>query len=195
MNILIAGKTEEICDSIAQLLLELDCDNISTFTSGAIIRGVDISKFDSVIISTPLSDEFGLDLVADISKDAKNGIVVLAKREIADEVQKKIRFTGAFVLPRPFNKAMLIQTIKLAEIAHIGMAKLEEENRQLTQQLSDMKIVNRAKSMLMQYLNLTEDQAHRHIQKQAMDLRKTQRAVAEDILKTYQNTKEDGTDI
>lgn len=195
MNILIAGKTEEICDSIAQLLLELDCDNISTFTSGAIIRGVDISKFDSVIISTPLSDEFGLDLVADISKDAKNGIVVLAKREIADEVQKKIRFTGAFVLPRPFNKALLIQTIKLAEIAHIGMAKLEEENRQLTQQLSDMKIVNRAKSMLMQYLNLTEDQAHRHIQKQAMDLRKTQRAVAEDILKTYQNTKEDLTDI
>lgn len=191
MNVLIAGKTEEICDSIAQLLLELDCDNISTFTSGAIIRGVDISKFDSVIISTPLSDEFGLDLVADISKDAKKGIVVLAKREIADEVQKKIRFTGAFVLPRPFNKALLIQTIKLAEIAHIGMAKLEEENRQLTQQLSDMKIVNRAKSMLMQYLNLTEEQAHRHIQKQAMDLRKTQRAVAEDILKTYQNTKED----
>lgn len=191
MNVLIAGKTEEICDSIAQLLLELDCDNISTFTSGAIVRGVDISKFDSVIISTPLSDEFGLDLVADISKDAKNGIVVLAKREIADEVQKKIRFTGAFVLPRPFNKALLVQTIKLAEIAHIGMAKLEEENRQLSQQLSDMKIVNRAKSMLMQYLNLTEEQAHRHIQKQAMDLRKTQRAVAEDILKTYQNTKED----
>ncbi|MGN0698674.1 MAG: ANTAR domain-containing response regulator [Ruminiclostridium sp.] len=191
MNVLIAGKTGEICDSIAQLLLELDCDNISTFTSGAIIRGVDISKFDSVIISTPLSDEFGLDLVADIAKDAKNGVVVLAKREIADEVQKKIRFTGAFVLPRPFNKALLIQTIKLAEIAHIGMAKLEEENRQLTQQLSDMKIVNRAKSMLMQYLNLTEEQAHRHIQKQAMDLRKTQRAVAEDILKTYQNTKEE----
>ena len=189
MNILMAGKTEEICDSIAQLLLELDCDNISIFTSGTIIRGVDISKFDSVIISTPLSDEFGLDLVADIAKDTKNGVVVLAKREIADEVQKKIRFTGAFVLPRPFNKALLIQTIKLAEVAHIGMAKLEEENRQLSQQLSDMKIVNRAKSMLMQYLNLTEEQAHRHIQKQAMDLRKTQRAVAEDILKTYQNTK------
>ena len=71
MNVLIAGKTSEICDSIAGLLIELDCDNISTFTSGAIVRGVDISRFDSVIISTPLSDEFGLDLVADIAKDAK----------------------------------------------------------------------------------------------------------------------------
>lgn len=50
MNVLIAGKTSEICDSIAGLLIELDCDNISTFTSGAIVRGVDISRFDSVII-------------------------------------------------------------------------------------------------------------------------------------------------
>lgn len=191
MNILIAGKTTEICESIAQLLSEQGDNNISSFTSGSIVRGVDVSEFDSVIISTPLSDEFGLDLVADISKDAKNGVVVLAKHEIADEVQRKLRFTGAFVLPRPFNKAMLIQTVKMAEIAHIGMAKLEEENRHLTQQISDIKIVNRAKSMLMQYLNLTEEQAHRHIQKQAMDLRKTQRAVAEDILKTYQNAKED----
>lgn len=89
MNVLIAGKTSEICDSIAGLLIDLDCDNISTFTSGAIVRGVDISRFDSVIISTPLSDEFGLDLVADIAKDAKNGVVVLAKHEIADEVQKR----------------------------------------------------------------------------------------------------------
>ena len=52
MNVLIAGKTSEICDSIAGLLIDLDCDNISTFTSGAIVRGVDISRFDSVIIST-----------------------------------------------------------------------------------------------------------------------------------------------
>ena len=191
MNILIAGKTTEICNSIAELLSEQGDGKVSSFTSGSIVRGVDITVFDSIIISTPLSDEFGLDLVADIAKDAKNGIVVLAKREIADEVQRKLKFTGAFVLPRPFSKAMLVQTIKMAEIAHIGMAKLEEENRHLTQQLSDIKIVNRAKSMLMQYLNLTEEQAHRHIQKQAMDLRKTQRAVAEDILKTYQNAKED----
>lgn len=98
MNVLIAGKTSEICDSIAGLLIDLDCDNISTFTSGAIVRGVDISRFDSVIISTPLSDEFGLDLVADIAKDAKSGVVVLAKHEIADEVQKKIRFTAVCML-------------------------------------------------------------------------------------------------
>lgn len=190
MNVLIMGKTPDICESISQLLLDLDCDNITTFTSGTVARGIEISMFDSIIVSTPLSDEFGLDFVAEISKSAKCGIVVLAKREIADEVQKKLRFTGALVLARPFNKALLIQTIKFAEIAHGSMAKLEEENRQLNKQISDMKLINRAKACLMQYLKLTEEQAHRHIQKQAMDLRKTQSAVAEDILKTYQNSAE-----
>ena len=195
MNLLIMGKTPEICESISQLLPLEELDSVTTYTSGAVARGIEISVFDGIIVSTPLSDEFGLDFVADISHDAKNGIVVLAKREIADEVQKKLRFTGAFVLARPFNKALLVQTLKLAEVAHIGMMRLEEENRQLTRQLSDMKIINRAKSMLMQYLNLTEEQAHRHIQKQAMDLRKTQRAIAEDILKTYQNTADRAKDI
>lgn len=195
MNILIMGKTPEICESISQLLPLAEVDSVTSYTSGAVARGIEISMFDGIIVSTPLSDEFGLDFVADISHDAKNGIVVLAKSEIADEVQKKLRFTGAFVLARPFSKALLIQTLKLAEVAHSGMARLEEENRQLTRQLSDMKIISRAKSMLMQYLNLTEEQAHRHIQKQAMDLRKTQRAIAEDILKTYQNTADHAKDI
>jgi len=34
-------------------------------------------------------------------------------------------------------------------------------------------------------LNLTENQAHRHIQKLAMDTRRTQREIADDILNTY----------
>ena len=185
MNVLIAGKTSEICDSIAGLLIELDCDNISTFTSGAIVRGVDISRFDSVIISTPLSDEFGLDLVADIAKDAKNGIVVLAKHEIADEVQNRIKFTGAYVLPRPFTKQALVQTIRMAQMAKENMQRLEQERSKLSKQLEDTKIIDRAKCCLIQYLNLTENQAHRHIQKLAMDTRRTQREIADDILNTY----------
>ena len=42
----------------------------------------------------------------------------------------------------------------------------------------------------MQYLNLNEEQAHRYIQKQAMDMRKTQSAIAREILQTYQNKAE-----
>ncbi len=190
MKILVMGKTDELCAGISELLADMDSPEITCLTSGTMGRGTDISRFDRIIISTPLSDEFGLDFVADISKQTRSGIVVLAKGEIADEVQKKIKFTGALVLARPFGKAMLIQALKFAEVAREGMLKLEEENKQLSKQISDMKLVNKAKAVLMQYLNLNEEQAHRYIQKQAMDMRKTQSAIAREILQTYQNKAE-----
>ena len=72
------------------------------------------------------------------------------------------------------------QTVALRD-----MQRLEQERSKLSKQLEDTKIIDRAKCCLIQYLNLTENQAHRHIQKLAMDTRRTQREIADDILNTY----------
>ena len=183
-NILIAGKNEQICESIALLLNGQDVHTVNV-TDGALMRCMDVSMFDVVIISTPLSDEFGLDLAAELKNKTQAAFIVLTKSEIADEVQNKIKFTGAFVIGRPCGKSALLQAIRFADVAGESIKRLEQENVQLERQLEDVRAVSRAKACLMQYLNLTEEQAHRHIQKQAMDMRKTQRAVAEDVLKMY----------
>lgn len=186
-GILIAAKSAQVCENLSQLCNELNC-KIVTLTDGVQVRSIDVNMFDVIIISTPLTDEFGLDLVADVKDRTEAAIIVLAKGEIADEVQSKLKFTGAFVIGRPFQKSVLLQSIRFAEVAKDNMHRLREEKEDLSQQLEDVKIINRAKLMLVEYLKLTEEQAHRHIQKQAMDLRKTQKAVAEDILKTYMNS-------
>ena len=51
----------------------------------------------------------------------------------------------------------------------------------------EIKLVNRAKSCLMQYLKFSEPQAHRYIEKQAMDTRRTRKDVAKHILSIYEN--------
>ena len=66
------------------------------------------------------------------------------------------------------------------------MLGLRDENIQLQQKIEEIRLVDRAKCALIQYLNLTEAQAHRYIEKQAMDLRLSRRQVAEAILKTYE---------
>ena len=183
-NVLIAGKSRQVCESIAALLTEQDICTVSV-TEGVQVRCMDVSGFDVVIISTPLSDEFGLDLAAELREKTRAAFIVLTKSEIADEVQNKIKFTGAFVIGRPCGKSALLQAIRFADVAGESIKRLEQENVQLEKQLNDVKVINRAKACLMEYLNLTEEQAHRHIQKQAMDMRKTQRAVAEDVLRMY----------
>lgn len=50
----------------------------------------------------------------------------------------------------------------------------------------DIKIINRAKQVLITRLSMSEPEAHRYIEKRAMDMRLTKRAVAESILKTYE---------
>lgn len=183
-NILIAGKNKQVCENITALLTELEVSTVAV-TDGIRMRSIDVSLFDAVIISTPLSDEFGLDLLAELKAKTSAAFIVLTKSEIADEVQNKIKFTGAFVIGRPCGKSALLQAIRFADVAGENIKRLEQENVQLEKQLEDVKIISRAKACLMQYLKLTEEQAHRHIQKQAMDMRKTQRAVAEDILRMY----------
>ncbi len=63
---------------------------------------------------------------------------------------------------------------------------LKEENRDLNKKLEDLKIIDRAKIALIQRLGYTESEAHKHIERQAMNLRVSKREVAVSILKTYE---------
>ena len=55
----------------------------------------------------------------------------------------------------------------------------------LQKKIEEIRLVDRAKCVLIQYLNMTEAEAHRYIEKQAMDMRKTKKTIAENILNTY----------
>lgn len=60
--------------------------------------------------------------------------------------------------------------------------KLEEENAALRDQLATARLVGRAKCLLVRYWDLTEPEAHHHIEKEAMDRQLTRRAVAQEIV-------------
>ena len=64
---------------------------------------------------------------------------------------------------------------------------MRAENSKLKQKIEDIRIIDRAKCILISYLGMSEQEAHRYIEKKAMDMRITKRAVAEGILKIYEN--------
>ena len=66
------------------------------------------------------------------------------------------------------------------------MLGIHNENKKLSRRLEDMGLIDRAKCVLIQVLGMTEPQAHRYIEKQAMDMRVSKRQVAEELLKTYE---------
>jgi len=64
---------------------------------------------------------------------------------------------------------------------------LESEKAELRRKIEDIRIVDRAKCLIISHMSVSEGEAHRHIEKQAMDLRSTKRKVAESIIRTYEN--------
>ena len=55
----------------------------------------------------------------------------------------------------------------------------------MKEKIEEMKVISRAKSVLMNRLNMNEQEAHRYIIKQAMDTRTEACDVARRILQTY----------
>jgi response regulator NasT len=61
------------------------------------------------------------------------------------------------------------------------------ENAQLKQKIEDIRVIDRAKCILISSMKMSEQESHRYIEKQAMDMRSSRRIVAEGILKRYEN--------
>ena len=63
----------------------------------------------------------------------------------------------------------------------------EKEASSLQRKMEEIRLVNRAKLVLMEHLNMSEAQAHRYIEKSAMDSCTKRSEVAETIIRTYEN--------
>ncbi len=139
-----------------------------------------------LIVNGPLPDEFGADLAVEAAEKGGWAVVFLAQYGCWQAAANRLAPYGVLTLSKPLDPALFRQALCLALASRRRLAALEQENLRLQSKLDEIRLVNRAKSVLTQVLGLSEAQAHRAIEKQAMDLRLTRRAVAEDILKTYE---------
>src|SRR5258708_24806195 len=76
----------------------------------------------------------------------------------------------------------LILTIGFLVGAEIEMARLEDANVSLAEQLQTRKIVERAKGILQRYLGLNEEMAYLALQRQSRQKRKAMKEIAEAIV-------------
>ena len=143
--------------------------------------------FDLVIVNSPLSDESGESFSRQIASGDSAQVILVVKEECFDAVSAACEDDGVFTVAKPVSKSIFRSTLLLAKTAEGRLRRLRDENSKLKQKLEDIGIINRAKYILITYLNMSEQEAHRFIEKQAMDMRAAKRVIAEGILKTYEN--------
>ena len=70
-------------------------------------------------------------------------------------------------------------------MARLNVNPTRMELTKLKKKLDEIRVINRAKLALMTYLGFTEQQAHRYIEKEAMDMRCTKLEISEKVIRMY----------
>ncbi len=180
-NILIAARTAEACKTLAGFINDGDYE-VTTASDGMTIRSIDIGRFDYIFISVPLENENGFELMSELRRRTDAHLIAIVREEAADAAAKRLSETGAFIVTKPVFKSSLMQAIRFCETHADNEMIFRRRIAELEQQAERDKKLNRAKLTVMTKEHLSEDEAHRRIQKLAMNMRVSQYEVAEDII-------------
>ena len=142
-------------------------------------------NYDIVIINAPLPSEIGHELALDIVENTNSQVLLLIKSESYDETRYRVEDAGVITLAKPFSSDMFDSAVNIAIATHHRIEKIEEENKRLRLKLEEIRLVNRAKWVLVENCAMNEEAAHKYIEKTAMDKRLTRYAVSKQILKEY----------
>lgn len=188
-RVLLATPTKKSADMLIGLLKDGGHfpKHIQIVSSGSEARRALIdNSFDLILINSPLPDEFGHEFAVFASKNGTSAVVMLVKSDLADSVAEQMEPEGIFILAKPLNRLLFYQIIRIAKAARIHVMNLAKENQKLRQKLDDMRIISRAKCLLIQEKHMTEMEAHSYLEKNAMNYRKTRREVAEIIIQRFE---------
>lgn len=144
------------------------------------------NDYELVLVNAPLSDEFGHELALHIVQGSQAGVLLIVRSDQADAVAARVEDEGVFILGRPLSRELFYQALRLIRAAQRRLQGMQQENRRLLKKMEEIRICGRAKCALIQYRGFTEPQAHRYMEKQAMDERRTRREIAEEILRIYE---------
>ena len=186
-SVLIVTASDTFANSVMPLLPMTDYWPVTIVhsISEARRRVVD-TEFDIVLINAPLPDDFGMRLAIDICTNSGAGVLLLVKNDLFNDIYAKVVGYGVITLSKPTNLQMVAQNLRILCATRERMRQMQARQATVEEKIEEIRLVNRAKWLLIECLSMTEPEAHRYIEKQSMDERISKREVAENIIKTYQ---------
>lgn len=148
-------------------------------------RAVIEREFDFVIINSPLPDDPGIRFAVETSASNNTVVLFLATSDSYSDIFYNLAEYGIFLLQKPISRSTFNIASEWLISARERIRKTEKKTLSIEEKMNEIRLVNRAKWLLISELKMTEPDAHRHIEKQAMDRCVSKRQIAEDIIKTY----------
>ena len=185
-SVLIVSSSEKFAATLSGLLPGAFYYPIKTVSNIASAKRMTLEKkFDIVLINSPLPDDFGSSFAIDISATKNTVCMVFVKSELEQEMSGKLNERGVYTIIKPNSPQNIMQAMSYLATTRERLRVLESKSLSLEDKMKEIKLVNRAKWLLIEHLKMTENDAHHYLEKQAMNRGCSRRDVAEVIINTY----------
>lgn len=182
-SVLVLSASNNFNDTISALLPE------NTYNPVRYISNISAGKrifsehtFDFVIINSPLPDDPGVRFAIDICNASSTVVLLVVRGELYAEINDKVSKYGVFTLSKPTSRPFMSNALTWMITARERLRKSEKKTLTIEEKMQEIRIVNKAKWVLISKQAMTEEDAHRYIEKMAMDRCLSKRAIAEEIL-------------
>lgn len=185
-SVLVVSAAENYNSALTELLPESEYSPVRFVSSiSSAKRAIAERDYDFVIINSPLPDDIGTRFAIDTCKMANCAVLMMVRGELCAEIHEKVYIHGVFTLSKPITKPAVMTALSWMSSARERLRSFEKKTLSIEEKMEEIRLVNRAKWVLIRELHMDEPEAHRYIEKQAMDRCVAKRSVAEDIIKTY----------
>ena len=185
-SVLIVSASEKFQNALRSLLPETSYSPIVTVSHiGAAERTRNGQDFDLVFVNSPLPDDAGIRFAIDCCRAGGTVVLLFAAAALYDSIQSRVEKHGVFVLPRPVPRDAILRGLNWMTAARERLRSYEKKVQPVEEKMEEIRLVNRAKWLLISELKMSEPDAHHYITHQAMDRCCSKRTVAEEIIRLY----------
>ena len=185
-SVLIVSASEKFQNALRSLLPETSYSPIVTVSHiGAAERTRNGQDFDFVFVNSPLPDDAGIRFAIDCCRAGGTVVLLFAAAALYDSIQSRVEKHGVFVLPRPVPRDAILRGLNWMAAARERLRSYEKKVQPVEEKMEEIRLVNRAKWLLISELKMSEPDAHHYITHQAMDRCCAKRTVAEEIIRLY----------
>lgn len=185
-SVLLVSAAENFNTSMQTLLPDLVYPSVRVESSvSAAKRTLLEREFDFVLINSPLPDEDGIRFAIDVCGERNTVVLLFIRNELYHDVFEKVSVHGVFTLPKPTSRQTVLQALDWMGSARERLHRLAKKTLSLEDKMQEIRIVNRAKWLLISELKMSEAESHRYIEKQAMNRCASKRIIAEGIITKF----------
>ena len=181
-SVLLVSRDSKIVSQISAFLVPPLFDLTTTSDFNEARRLATERSFNIIIADS--GDGYDTDFAINIA-DSYSTILLLVPNEHFDEISYRVEGYGILTITKPFEPFYFYNMVKIAIAVQYKVQVLSSQTTKLKVKMEEIKQVNRAKMLLMQNMKMTEQEAHRYIEKEAMDRGMKKTAISEEIIKTY----------